>query len=66
MSRDFGSAKQSAAGRVQVFAAGVLAGLVSILVGAGLDSVLEDLPSLAVEVAGADSFLAASLYFSLR
>ena len=51
---------------LQVFAAGVLAGLVSVLVAAGLDSVLEDLESLLVEVAGAESFLAASLYFSLR
>ena len=51
---------------LQVLAAGVLAGLVSVLVAAGLDSVLEDLASPLVEVAGADSFLAASLYFSLR
>jgi len=51
---------------LQVFAAGVLAGLASVLAAAGLDSVLEDLASLLVEVAGAESFLAASLYFSLR
>lgn len=51
---------------LQVFAAGVLAGLASVLVAAGLGSVLEDLASPLVEVAGAESFLAASLYFSLR
>ncbi len=51
---------------VQVLAAGVLAGLVSVLVAAGLDSVLEDLASVLEEVAGAESFLAASLYLSLR
>jgi hypothetical protein len=52
-------------GLVQVFAAGVLAGLDSDLVAAGLDSVLEVLVSLLEDVAGV-SFLAASLYFSLR
>ena len=55
----------SCGGAIQGLAAGDFAGLVSDLVAAGLESVLEDLESLG-EAAGAESFFAASLYFSLR